>query len=67
LQSSQQPAGDFAALVGLSKHTLYAWKKKFQSLAPSGLMDQPRGCRQESRLHELTKRNILSRPTCNSM
>ena len=24
------PAGDFAALVGLSKHTLYAWKHKFE-------------------------------------
>jgi hypothetical protein len=23
------PAGDFAPLVHLSKHTLYAWKKKF--------------------------------------
>src|ERR1051326_861162 len=26
---SALPAGDFAALVGLSKHTLYAWKKRF--------------------------------------
>src|SRR5262245_37639156 len=23
------PAGDFAALVGMSKHTLYDWKRKF--------------------------------------
>jgi len=37
------PAGDFAALVGLSKHTLYAWKKKFDTQGPAGLMDQPRG------------------------
>jgi hypothetical protein len=28
-QRSQLPAGDFAALVGISKHTLYAWKKRF--------------------------------------
>src|SRR5688572_20045219 len=23
------PAGDFASLVGMSKHTLYSWKKRF--------------------------------------
>jgi len=27
-QRSGLPGGDFAALVGVSKHTLYAWKKK---------------------------------------
>jgi hypothetical protein len=45
---SKLPAGDFAALVGLSKHTLYAWKKRFDAAGPAGLMDQPRaaaGCR----------------------
>jgi hypothetical protein len=25
------PAGDFAPLVGVSKHTLYAWKRKFET------------------------------------
>jgi hypothetical protein len=25
------PAGDFASLVGVSKHSLYSWKKKFGS------------------------------------
>jgi hypothetical protein len=30
-QRSGLPAGDFAALVGMSKHTLYDWKCKFQS------------------------------------
>src|SRR5262245_18795105 len=25
------PAGDFAAMVGISKHTLYAWKKRFEA------------------------------------
>jgi Homeodomain-like domain len=25
------PAGDFAALVGISKHTLYDWKRKFEA------------------------------------
>jgi len=53
------PAGDFAALVGVSKHTLYAWKHKFEELGPAGLMDQPRGQKPGSRLPELTKRTIL--------
>jgi transposase InsO family protein len=58
-QRSGLPGGDFAALVGVSKHTLYAWKKKFQQQGPAGLMDQPRGGPKGSRLPELTKRSIL--------
>jgi transposase InsO family protein len=53
------PAGDFAALVGLSRHTLYAWKKKFDSQGPAGLLEQPRGGPKGSRLPELTKRTIV--------
>ena len=53
------PAGDFAELVNVSKHTLYAWKKRFEEQGPAGLMDQPRGARAGSRLPELTKRTIL--------
>jgi transposase InsO family protein len=53
------PAGDFAPLVGLSKHTLYAWKKRFDELGPAGLTDQPRGGSAGSKLPELTKRTIL--------
>lgn len=53
------PAGDFAPLVGLSKHTLYAWKKKFETEGPAGLLDKPRGAPEGSRLPELTKRTIL--------
>src|SRR5205809_1745660 len=54
------PAGDFAALVGISKHTLYSWKKKFDREGPGGLMDRPRGSgRRGSQLPELTKRTIL--------
>jgi transposase InsO family protein len=53
------PAGDFAGLVGLSKHTLYGWKKKFDALGPAGLMDQPRGTAKGSKLSDLTKRTIL--------
>ncbi len=53
------PAGDFAALVGISKHTLYAWKKKFEAEGPAGLMDKPKGGPRGSHLPELTKRTIL--------
>jgi transposase len=58
-QRSGLPAGDFAPLVGLSKHTLYAWKKKFETEGPAGLMDKPRGAPEGSRLPELTQRTIL--------
>jgi hypothetical protein len=39
------PAGDFADLVDMSKHTLYAWKKAFDRYGPAGLMPQPRGAK----------------------
>jgi transposase InsO family protein len=58
-QRSKLPAGDFAAMVGVSKHTLHGWKKKFDEQGPAGLMDQPRGARKGSRLPDLTKRTIL--------
>ncbi len=58
-QRSGLPAADFAALVGISKHTLFAWKKKFAESGPAGLLDQPRGGPGGSRLPELTKRTIL--------
>jgi transposase InsO family protein len=58
-QRSGLPAGDFAPLVGLSKHTLYAWKRQFDEQGPAGLMDRPRGARSGSRLPEVTKRSIL--------
>jgi transposase InsO family protein len=58
-QRSGLPAGDFAGLVGVSKHTLYAWKKKFAQEGPAGLMDQPKGAPAGSRLPELTRRAIL--------
>lgn len=53
------PAGEFAALCGMSKHTLYAWKKRFDTEGPAGLMEKPRGSVSGSRLPELTKRTIL--------
>ena len=58
-QRSGLPAGDFAPLVNLSKHTLYAWKRKFETEGPAGLMDKPRGSPEGSRLPEITKRTIL--------
>ena len=57
--NSKLPAGDFAPLVGLSKHTLYAWKKKFEEEGPAGLMDKPKGGPRGSRLGDLTRRTIL--------
>lgn len=56
---SRLPAGDFAALVGLSKHALYNWKRKFDAEGPAGLMDRPKGGSRGSQLPELTKRTIL--------
>jgi transposase InsO family protein len=53
------PAADFADLVDVSKHTLYAWKKAFDTQGPAGLMDHPRGRKSGSRLPELTRRAIL--------
>src|SRR5262249_39607295 len=58
-QRSGLPAADFAALVGISKFTLFAWKKKFEQEGPAGLMDKPKGGPAGSRLPELTKRTIL--------
>jgi transposase InsO family protein len=58
-QRSGLPGRDFAALVGVSRHTLYAWKKRFDATGPAGLMDQPKGGPRGSRLPELTKRTIL--------
>src|SRR5262245_8228372 len=53
------PAGDFAPLVGLSRHTLYAWKKRFTAEGPAGLADKPKGTPAGSKLPEVTRRTIL--------
>src|SRR5260221_1767685 len=58
-QRSGLPAKDFAALVGVSRHTLYAWKKAFAQHGPAGLMEKKRGAKEGSRLPDLTKRTIL--------
>ncbi len=53
------PGRDFGSLVGVSQHTLYKWKKRFEDDGPAGLMDRPKGGRRGSRLTEVTKRSIL--------
>jgi transposase InsO family protein len=53
------PGGDFASLVGVSKYTLYSWKKRFEEEGPAGLLDRQRGGPQGSRLPEITRRTIL--------
>lgn len=58
-QRSGLPATDFGTLVGVTNHTLYAWKKAFDEQGPGGLMDRPKGGPQSMKLHELTKRTIL--------
>lgn len=58
-QRSGLPAGDFAPLVGLSKHTLYLWKKRFAEHGPAGLTEQPRGAKTGSKLSEVTRRTIV--------
>ena len=58
-QRSGLTARDFGALVGLSRHTLFDWKKKFDRSGPVGLADRPRGAPRGSRLSEPTQRAIL--------
>lgn len=53
------PAGEFAPMVNLSRHTLFSWQKRFNDHGPAGLMDRERGSLKGSRLPELTKRTIL--------
>ena len=53
------PAGEFAPLVGLTRHTLYSWKKRFAARGPEGLIDRPKGAPAGSKLPEVTRRTIL--------
>jgi transposase InsO family protein len=53
------PAGEFAPLVGVSKHTIYLWQKRFAHEGPAGLLDRTKGPAAGSRLPEITKRTIL--------
>ena len=54
------PVKEFAELVGVSYHTLYQWKKRFDEQGPAGLMEHPRKHKEaESRLREVVKQAIL--------
>jgi transposase InsO family protein len=64
-QRSGLPAGDFADLVGVARHTLLAWRRRFEAEGPSGLMDKPKGAPSGGRLPELTRRTILMLKTSN--
>jgi len=57
-QRSGFSAKDFGILVGVTKHSLYGWKQKFEKDGPAGLEDKPRGSG-DSKLNELTRRTIL--------
>jgi len=56
---SKLSAREFASLFGLSTHTLYAWKSRFDEHGPAGLETGQRGAPRGSRLSEPTKRAIL--------
>ena len=55
---SKLPATDFAPLVGVAVHTLYAWRKRCEDAGPAGLLGHRKGAR-GSRLPEPTRRAIL--------
>lgn len=58
-QRSELPAREFAELAGVSRHTLYVWKKRFDAEGPAGLVGRKGGPPRGSRLPEPTKRAIL--------
>jgi transposase InsO family protein len=58
-QRSDLTAREFSALVGVSRKTLFDWKRRFDRLGPVGLSDQRRGAPRGSRLAEPTQRAIL--------
>jgi transposase InsO family protein len=58
-QRSGLAAREFGALVGLSRKTLFEWKRRFDRHGPAGLADQRRGAPAGSRLPEPTQRAIL--------
>ena len=58
-QRSGLTARDFGALVGITRQSLFEWKKRFDRHGPAGLSDQQRGAPSGSRLTEPTQRAIL--------
>lgn len=58
-QRSELAAAEFGELAGVSRHTLYSWKKRFDAEGPAGLVGQKPGRPKGSRLPEPTKRAIV--------
>lgn len=56
---SKLPAKDFSGLVGVSQHTLYKWRQRFEEEGPAGLEDRPKGRKPGTRLSEECQRAIL--------
>lgn len=56
---SELTAGAFGKIAGVSAHTLYAWRRRFEELGPAGLDEKRRGAPVGSRVPEATKRAIL--------
>ena len=58
-QRSGLTARAYGEILGLSHHTLYAWRRRFEELGPAGLDEKPRGSVTGSRLPEVTRRAIV--------
>ena len=56
---SKLSAREFGEMVGVSQHTLYKWKARFEAEGPAGLADQQRGAPKGSRLPQATRRAIV--------
>ena len=52
-------AGDFAPLLGVSRHSLYVWKRDFKRHGPEGLSKKRRPRSDKKKVSEVTKRAIL--------
>jgi len=52
-------AGDFGRIAGVSAHTLYMWRRRFEEFGPAGLDEKRRGAPTGSRVPEATRRAIL--------